>query len=127
MPRKSDDEEEYCEDCEQPIDECKCDQDDITIDDVNKVFDTAKKGLDVIDKLKKLSTPPEPKPISNNEARWIGQDMIRKAQIDEKKTKENDEKENREHRKWKIETAIKIGGIVVSAIVAIIVASKIFH
>ncbi|MGI0046329.1 MAG: hypothetical protein ACREBB_03965 [Nitrosotalea sp.] len=129
MPRKKYDEEELCPDCGELLDDCECEEEeDITMDDVNIFLDTTKKGLDVIDKLQKLSKPKTESPqIPYYAPRTVTHDIIKDAHASEQEKKDVEEKERKEHRKWKIDTAIKIGSIAVSAIVGLIVASKFIH
>lgn len=129
MPRKKYDEEEYCADCGESLDNCECDEEEnITLDDVNKLLDTTKKGLDILDKFQKISKPKTELPqVPYYPPSTVIHNTIKESQIPDQDKKEDKEKERREHRKWKIDTAIKIGGIVVSAIVSLIVASKFIH
>lgn len=100
--------EEYCEDCNNLVDDCECEDGGTTLQDINNFLDTANKGLDFLDRLKKQPESPQPKPLTNDEAKFIGQDIERKRRkkqqeegITKKIKKESD-------KKWKIETIIKI-------------------
>jgi hypothetical protein len=129
MPRRKYEEEEYCADCGEPLDDCECEEEEsITLDDVNKLLDTTKKGLDVLDKFQKISKPKTESPqIPYYAPRTVTHDDMKNARIREQERTEPQEKEQKEHTRWKINVAIRIGGIAVSAIVAIIVASKFIH
>ncbi|MGI0047531.1 MAG: hypothetical protein ACREBB_10165 [Nitrosotalea sp.] len=129
MPRRKYDEEKYCVDCGELLNDCECEEEEsITLDDVNKFLDTTKKGLDVLDKFQKISKPKTEFPqVPYYAPTTVTHDMIKDTQTNDQKKKEDEEKERREHKKWKIDTAIKIGSIVVSSIVALIVASKFIH
>ena len=130
MPRRKYDEEEYCADCGETLDDCECDdeEENITLDDVNKFLDTTKKGLDVLDKFQKMSKPKTEFPqVPYYPPNTVTRETIKETQTRVQEKGDSEEKEQREHRKWKIDAAIKIGSIVVSAIVGLIVASKFIH
>jgi len=111
--------EEYCEECEYNIDECECDDGP----SFSEVLDGLNKGLDVVKKLKDLTTPPQ---LQRKSGVGIGA-MLAAQNLEhqmaaEKAVKERQEREKfteeQEHRKWKIDLAIKIGVPITVAIIA---------
>lgn len=102
--------EEYCEDCNNLVEECECDDEEegTTLQDVNNFLDTANKGLDFLDRLKKQPEPPQPKTLTNDEARFIGQDIERKRRKKQQEDEITKKMKKESDKKWKIETIVKI-------------------
>jgi len=120
--------EEYCDNCDKPIDDCECEEESTTLEDVDKILDTANKGLDFLNKLKKQSEPPQPKITPENviahlEVGRMAEEYKRKEKARKEETKiekRSDAKIAKRHNetiKW-----TKIG-IVVGTIVAIILGT----
>jgi len=99
--------EEYCEECDNPIDECECDN-DTTLQDVGDVIDTANKGLDFLDRLKKYSEPAKTQTHGDEKSKVAAQASKQEKQRGEKFDK-----------KWKIETIVKIAIPIIVALIGV--------
>lgn len=110
--------EEYCEDCDNSIDECEC-ENETTLQDINDVLDTANKGLDFLDRVKKHMDSNEPRTISNSKAKFIGQDIERKRRRELEENKNQNKIEKISYKKWKIETIIKIAVPIIAALIGV--------
>ena len=110
--------EEYCEECGKDTDKCDCEEEY----SISEILDGANKGLDFVKKLKDLATPPpQPRPRVNFASMMAAQGIERQMAAEKAEKERNRReklKEEQEHRKWKINLAVKIGVPITIAIIS---------
>ena len=115
--------EEYCDECGKHKDDCECEEEEsTTLEDINNLLDTATKGLNFLDKLKK-QTQPDPnefkidpsKIIPDNVMATLGVAHATEQHQKREQVKLDEQKKERRHKetiKW-AKVSIGVGAIVV--------------
>jgi len=119
-----DDEEEYCEKCGERVDYCECDDgptaSDI-LDGLNKGADLAKK-IHELRSLSHATDPDAPRKIEEYKKQLREEERHQELlKVEEGKKARELEKEQREHKKWKIMAVAGFAGIGI-AIVGLLVS-----
>jgi len=119
---ESDEDEEYCDECGELEDDCECEEESTSMNDV---LDGVKKGLDLVKTYKEITQPNSPNEImkrveTERMSNYLQEGYERQQRISKTNIQQQTEKNEKEERRHKENLKWTKIGICVAAMVATI-------